>query len=886
LVPVNAVRNCRFELTKPFIMNFPCGNTQKLYSLSFKCLLLVFFTFRFTNFSTAQTVSSASRGSSGPGNVNDGLVLWLDAADVNADGSIPSDNASISTWKDRSAYGNDATVYTEQNPATFLSNQINGNPVLHFTRQGDAQGSVFITNVDIRPVTNPDVTIFTVYRQGLLSGGNQAPWGSDNADWDRFYISSFSGGTDGVAPFGPAPPYNTPVIGGAVVGKTRLLTAVYDGDISGEDNVGPENGSAIYFNGQLITAFTDKTHLYDEQSNFYVGWDGDNSAYNGDIAEVIIYTRKLTECEILQINTYLADKYGENFSTTKVTTSAENNVICPDGSVTLTASSGQSYKWFKDAVEIADSTGITFEAKEGGSYQVVVTNESGCTETSAPIVLTKSTLSTAITAGGPLEFCSGTTVDLTAQPGYEYEWYADGEPVYEYSQTISASGSGKYTVRTTDAATGCSATTAAEDAIQVVVNESPNPSISPEGPTAFCAGGIVVLNAAPGLAKYEWYRNDQLIPGVTGAAYTATQEGSYSMHVKTDKGCVNNVPANSELSAEVTVRSLPEAKIELEGNASICQDGQVTLKAPADLESYSWYKNNVSIDEHDQQLITNKAGSYTVNVTNKYCGNSTSTEDAVVVSIKPNLQAAISLKNDEVSCEGQVTTLQATSANGGAAPKFEWFINKNTIPDNNKVTLASKTLKPGDVVQIKLTSNADGCMSDSTALSSLYTLKLKSTDDCDNDGITNVAECPSGVNCGDKDKDKDGVPDYLDTDSDGDGRPDNQEGTGDCNSNGVPDYLDTEPCNTSIIMPTLFSPNGDGKNDVIRPIIPGLKTFSYIKIFNRWGNVVFESKDPNRGWDGNLGGKAQAQDTYIWISSGIDNSGKPVTFRGLFTLIR
>jgi gliding motility-associated-like protein len=175
-------------------------------------------------------------------------------------------------------------------------------------------------------------------------------------------------------------------------------------------------------------------------------------------------------------------------------------------------------------------------------------------------------------------------------------------------------------------------------------------------------------------------------------------------------------------------------------------------------------------------------------------------------------------------------------------------------------------------------------MTDSSAHSSLYTLKVKPTGDCDNDGLVNSAECPSGVNCGDKDQD--GVPDYLDADSDNDARLDSEEGIADCNSNGVPDYLDTEPCNTAIIMPTLFSPNNDGKNDVIRPIIPGLKTLSYLRIFNRWGNVVFESRDANKGWDGTLNGKPQPQDTYIWVSSGIDNNGKSVTFKGLFSLIR
>ncbi|MBL7697956.1 MAG: gliding motility-associated C-terminal domain-containing protein [Chitinophagaceae bacterium] len=866
-------------------MKYLCGNAQAFYRYFFHFLFVSSFTLSFF-ISNAQHASKATLDLPGPGDVSDGLVLWLDASDVNADGTAPEDNAGVSTWKDKSSKGNNATVPFGQNPALFVSNQINGKPVLRFTRLADALGSVYITNVDIRPISMFDVTIFTVYKQGTLSpGGHQAPWGADNLDWDRFYISSLNGTTNGVAPFGPFPPYNTPVVGGAVVGKTRLLTAVYDGEMSGEDNVGPENGSAIYFNGKLITTFTDKTHINDEKPNFYVGWDGDNSAYNGDIAEVIVFDRKLSECEILQINKYLADKYGEDFASAKVTASAGNNIICPNSSVTLTASAGQSYKWLKDGVEIADATTITYAATEAGSYQAVVTNESGCSETSAPIVLTKSTLSADISAGGPLEFCSGPSLELSAPAGYEYEWFADGKPYYEYSQKINVYGSGDYTVKVTDPVSGCSVTTPVENAKHVVVHETPSTYIDKDGPTTFCAGDSVVLKATPGLTEYKWYYNDELIPGITGDTYTAKKDGTYALEVKSDKGCVNTGVGNSEFSRRVTVRPLPEAKIGVEGTTAICQEGQVTLYAPADMSAYKWFKNNVSLEQHDQQLTTNAAGSYTLEVTDGYgCSNSTSAGDAVNVSIKPNIQVSVSIGNDQVSCAGQLTTLKATAVNGGTAPTFEWFINEVPVPGNSTPTLSVNTLKPGDVVKVKVISNIEGCVVNYEAVSSSITLKLKSNEDCDNDGVANGIECPAGVNCGDKDQD--GKPDYLDTDSDNDGRLDAEEGTGDCNNNGIPDYLDAESCNTAIIMPTLFSPNGDGKNDVIRPIIPGIKTFQYLKIFNRWGNLVFESKDANKGWDGTIGGRPQPQDTYIWISSGIDKDGKQVTVKGLFTLIR
>jgi gliding motility-associated-like protein len=85
-----------------------------------------------------------------------------------------------------------------------------------------------------------------------------------------------------------------------------------------------------------------------------------------------------------------------------------------------------------------------------------------------------------------------------------------------------------------------------------------------------------------------------------------------------------------------------------------------------------------------------------------------------------------------------------------------------------------------------------------------------------------------------------------------------------------------------------FTPNRDGKNDRVYPIAVGVSVFYSIKIFNRWGNLVFESNslDPDLGWDGSFKGKDQPADTYTWVVYGIGQTGKPISKSGSVVLIR
>jgi gliding motility-associated-like protein len=91
---------------------------------------------------------------------------------------------------------------------------------------------------------------------------------------------------------------------------------------------------------------------------------------------------------------------------------------------------------------------------------------------------------------------------------------------------------------------------------------------------------------------------------------------------------------------------------------------------------------------------------------------------------------------------------------------------------------------------------------------------------------------------------------------------------------------------TKIFVPTGFTPNKDGRNDLLRPIISGQFEQEYFMIFDRWGNMVFRSQKQNEGWDGRLGGKDAPVGVYVWLIRGKDINGKTLQQNGSFMLMR
>jgi len=87
-------------------------------------------------------------------------------------------------------------------------------------------------------------------------------------------------------------------------------------------------------------------------------------------------------------------------------------------------------------------------------------------------------------------------------------------------------------------------------------------------------------------------------------------------------------------------------------------------------------------------------------------------------------------------------------------------------------------------------------------------------------------------------------------------------------------------------VPQAFSPNGDGVNDIIYVKGWGLKELIAFKIYNRFGELVFEGTEFDQGWDGTYNGKDQMVETYVYTVEAETYAGEVLTKKGNITLIR
>ena len=92
---------------------------------------------------------------------------------------------------------------------------------------------------------------------------------------------------------------------------------------------------------------------------------------------------------------------------------------------------------------------------------------------------------------------------------------------------------------------------------------------------------------------------------------------------------------------------------------------------------------------------------------------------------------------------------------------------------------------------------------------------------------------------------------------------------------------------TEVFVPNAFTPNNDSKNDLLRPLIIGLAVLDHFIVYNKYGEIVYSTKDLSAGWDGTYKGKSQSGGTYVWIFKGRDKfSGQAINDQGTFILIR
>jgi gliding motility-associated-like protein len=109
--------------------------------------------------------------------------------------------------------------------------------------------------------------------------------------------------------------------------------------------------------------------------------------------------------------------------------------------------------------------------------------------------------------------------------------------------------------------------------------------------------------------------------------------------------------------------------------------------------------------------------------------------------------------------------------------------------------------------------------------------------------------------------------------------------TGSCESGLTPVVIKVVD-DTKVFVPTGFTPNKDGKNDDIKPLVLGLFTLEYFTVYDRWGRIVFTSGDLSKGWNGFIKGSEAPIGVYVWLLKGKDFRGNTIQQKGSFTLLR
>jgi GEVED domain/Secretion system C-terminal sorting domain/Ig-like domain CHU_C associated/SprB repeat len=319
--------------------------------------------------------------------------------------------------------------------------------------------------------------------------------------------------------------------------------------------------------------------------------------------------------------------------------------FCAGGSVELSVPAGfAQYSW---------STGATSQkitATEGGDYTVKVKQGGVCESAlSDPVAVKVNPLPAQprITASGPVAFCAGGTVVLSAPDGFNgYAWSTGAT-----TKNITVGENGNYSVKVKTAA-ACESILS-EAAIVTVSPLPAQPRITASGSVAFCAGGTVVLSAPDGLNGYAWST------GATTQTVTVGQGGDYSVKVRTAAGCESIL---SE-AATVTVNPLPASpRITASGPVSFCAGGMVALSAPDGYSGYTW-----STGATTKTVTVGQGGDYSVKVRTAALCESIPSEAATVTVNPLPARPRITASGPVSFCAGGTVALSAPDGYVGYA---------------------------------------------------------------------------------------------------------------------------------------------------------------------------------------------------------------------------
>ncbi|MBK9318495.1 MAG: gliding motility-associated C-terminal domain-containing protein [Bacteroidetes bacterium] len=398
--------------------------------------------------------------------------------------------------------------------------------------------------------------------------------------------------------------------------------------------------------------------------------------------------------------------------------------------------------------------------------------------------------------------CEPETITLSAGINGSYNWSTGST-----AASITVGQTGSYILTVTNS--NC----IQRDTIQI--NVSALPLVDFGGDTTLCPAEILVLDATNAGATYSWQ------DGSINPVFTINGAGTYWV----------NVSYGRCLSRDTLVVDY-EPLLDLGPDTSICADLSFLLASPISGLSYVWSTGATTV-----AINITQDGNYALTVTTANCVQS----DAVQLTVLEIPE--VDLGPDTVLCEGENITLDA--GNPGASYTWSQGSGGQTLFVTSTATyvvlvddgfcVGSDTVK----VTVAEFDNLQSTISICNEFEVILQAQKGGTNFLWSTGATTnaITVADTGIYWVETKIGRCSVRDTITVE-------------------GAPGY-------SQVYLPLAFTPNGDGKNDAFFGLGERLDVYS-LRIYNRWGQEVFETNDASKGWDGKFDGQEAPSDLYVY----------------------
>ncbi len=483
-----------------------------------------------------------------------------------------------------------------------------------------------------------------------------------------------------------------------------------------------------------------------------------------------------------------------------------DSTICQGETTVITATGDAPFTWHDN------TTGTTFSATNSGLIYATASNTCGSDTAFMNITITGTPPTAQIT--GDTTICDNTPTTLTASGGDSYLWQ-DGST----STTLSSLAQSGYVI----VSNGCGSDTAHFN----IIDLGTSPSVSLSGDSTICQGETTIITAS-GNAPFTWQDNS------TGNTFSATNGGLIF-------ATANNACGSDTAFMNIIITgTLPTAQIS--GDTIIC-DNTPTLLTASGGDNYLWQDGTTAtsystLTQNGYVIVSNGCGSDTAYFNVVDMGNSPSASIMGNVNICTNKISTFTASGGDTYVWSDESTSSSFSTNQ-ANPIYVIAINQ-CGQDTAYLNLIDQSV------------TADFEMSDSVG----YQPLIIDFTNYSNNANQYVWDFGNGVTSTNEDEEQTYTQQGLYT-------VQLIAANAFCTDTAISliNILD----NANVFIPNSFSPNGDGLNDSFVPVLTSISTenFSFM-IFNRNGEIIFNTSQPGEAWYGNYLGQPVPVDTYVW----------------------